>query len=81
MTRYVLRYTGAGPVPPADVEAVRAAARVVDVAGRNLLVEAPERRMRTVAAGLADWVVAPETTVPVPRTRPRVHAGAARPPR
>ena len=78
MTRYVLRYTGAGPVPTADVERVRACASVLDTAGRTLLVDGPARRLRTMVAGLGDWVVAPEVVEPLPSTRPRVQPAAGR---
>ena len=80
MTRYVLRYTGTGPVPTDDVERVRTCAHVIDTAGRTLLVEGSARRVRAMVAGLGDWVAAPETVVPMPPARPRVrparHAGA-----
>ena len=78
MSRYVLRYTGTGPVPTGDLERVRACAHVVDVAGRTLLVGGAARRVQAVVHQLDGWVASPETVVPVPRTRPTVHAAAAR---
>ncbi len=72
MTRYVLRYTGAGPVPAADLSQVRTRARVVDTDGRTLLVEAPRARVDALVRGLHDWVAAPETVVPLAPARPRV---------
>ena len=50
MTRYVLRYTGAGPVPADDLTQVKARARVVDADGRTLLVEAPRGRVTALVA-------------------------------
>lgn len=76
MTRYVLRYTGVGPVPAADVSQVRTRARVVDTDGRMLLVEAPNARITALVRSLPGWVATPETVVPLAPARPRV-----RPPR
>lgn len=72
MTRYVLRYTGAGPVPAADLDRVRQRARVVDADGRTLLVEAPRARVTALVDGLHDWVATPETVIPLAPARPRV---------
>ena len=72
MTRYVLRYTGAGAVPDRDLDRVRERARVVDGEGRTLLVEAPKGRVTALVADLPGWVAAPETVVPLPPTRPVV---------
>jgi hypothetical protein len=79
MARYVLRYTGAGPVPAADLDEVRQRAHVVDAHGRMFLVEAPKARVQTLVKGLAEWVATPETVVPLPPSRPVVRATAKRP--
>lgn len=77
MTRYVLRYTGEGPVPADEVEQVREAAHVVDEHGRTLLVEAPRARVQTLVKQLPRWVASPETVLVLPPTRPVVKTAKA----
>lgn len=74
MARFVVRYTGAGPVPAADLDRLRQRARVVDAHGRTVLVEAGRTRPGTLVDGLEGWVATPETVVPCPTTRPTVPA-------
>jgi hypothetical protein len=76
MARFVLRYTGTGPVPASDVDRVRMRARVVDAHGRTLLVEGSRARLAALADDLPGWVAAPETVVPLPPVRPRVKPAA-----
>lgn len=78
MARYVLRYTGTGPVPSADLDRVEARARVVDRAGPTLLVEGTRARVDALVKTLPHWVAAPETVVALSPTRPQVRA-AGRP--
>lgn len=78
MTRYVLRYTGRGPVPAADVARVRERTRVLDAQGRTLLVEAPAGGADEVIDGLDGWVGTPEHVVPLVPVRPRVRATRVR---
>ena len=77
MTRYVLRYTGEGPVPADDLDQVREHTHVVDASGRTLLVEAPKARVATLVKHLSQWVAAPETVVALPPSRPQVQPVAA----
>ena len=77
MTRFVLRYTGTGTVPADDVERVRARARVVEVAGRTVLVDGSARQVGAVVADLEGWVAVPETMVPRAPTRPSLKAATA----
>ena len=72
MTRYVLRYTGAGLVPARDLDLVRERAWVVDEQGRLLLGEGSKDRMVALGEELPGWVAAPESVVPLPPARPQV---------
>ena len=68
--RFVLRYRGEGPKPPADVARVRDLADdVVDSSARMLLVESDDEPLRALVDSLPDWVMAPEQTFSVPDTR------------
>jgi len=78
MARYVLRYTGTGPVPDADLDRVRARTRVVDQAGPTLLVDGTRARVEALTQAMPLWVCAPETVVALAPTRPQVRA-ASRP--
>ena len=72
-SRFVLRYRGEGPLPPADVAQVAglAGAAVVDSSPRMLLVECDPEPLEALVDALADWVMAPEQHVPLPDTRRR----------
>lgn len=78
MTRYVLRYTGRGPVPTADLARVRRRARVVDTGDRTLLVEVSADRADALVESMPGWVGAPETVVHLDPVRPRVRATRVR---
>ena len=72
MARYILRYTGAGPVPVADMSRIEArdGVRVLDRSGRMVLVELESAVAHGLSGELSGWVVEPEVTHPVPDTRP-----------
>jgi hypothetical protein len=74
MTRYILRFRGAGAKPAADVERVRALphATVLDDTRRMLLVEAPAEELEGVLKDLPDWSVSEEQVVTLPDPRPHV---------
>ena len=75
MARYILRYSGSGAAPAADVERIRVhpAAKVVDdTSSRMMLVDVDEADAPTLAAELPGWVVARDQTIPLPDTRARV---------
>jgi hypothetical protein len=77
--RFILRYTGDGAAPDAHVACLRATpgTKVLDEANRMLLVEGCEPDLQAATRALGDWVVTPETTVPVPDTRKKVRGGPA----
>jgi hypothetical protein len=75
MSRFILRYTGSGSAPDADLAAVRrAGASVVDCSARMMLVEATPAIVDQVVHTLTGWIASPEQAVPRPRTRPTVAA-------
>lgn len=73
MARYVLRFTGSGPRPAADLERIRSArdVTVLDDSARMLLVEAPAERVRKLIGSLPGWTSSPERTIQLPDPRPR----------
>jgi len=77
MGRYILRFVGKGPMPTADLEQLRSVPgmNVLDASSpKMLLVLAPGERLRPVVKSLHDWVLAEETTVPLPDVRVKVRA-------
>lgn len=72
---FILRFTGGGPAPEEDIERIRAldGARIVEVAGRMLLVEAPAEEIERLVGSLDGWVMSAERAVrrPDPRRRAR----------
>ncbi len=72
--RFVLRFTGEGPAPSADVERVRElpGTTVVDASARMLLVESGAEHLARLVDDLDHWVMAPERTYAVPDTRKKV---------
>ena len=75
MARWILRYRGPGRRPDADVERLAAVpdVEILDDTRRTLLVAGAEEVLRSALAALPDWVMAAESTVPLPdvRRRPR----------
>jgi len=73
MGTYILRYTGSGRRPAADVRRIRATPKlaVLDDAPRMLLVEASAQRVKALAASLRGWVCNPERTIRLPDPRPK----------
>ncbi len=72
-SRFVLRYRGDGPMPPAEVAQVSALADavVVDSSPRMLLVDCDPEPLEALVDALPNWVMAPEQHFPVPDTRRR----------
>jgi len=72
MGRYILRYTGSGRRPAADLRRIRATPKltVLDEAARMLLVEARAQPLRQVVSSLPGWVCSPERSIRLPDNRP-----------
>jgi len=72
MSRFVLRYRGAGSAAPEDIARLRTLpdTAILDQTGRMLLVEAPETMSAALGEALPGWAISPERMVPVPTTRP-----------
>jgi hypothetical protein len=75
VSRYVLRYRGSGPAPPADLDRVRSdpRLRVVDEAPRMLLVETSDADAKSLRSELEGWLVSEEQIYASidPRMKPR----------
>lgn len=76
--RFILRFTGTGSIPSADIERIRAlpGIDVIDSTSRMLLVEAPEDEVMSLVQSMPEWVLSPEQTVDRPDPRPRVREEA-----
>ena len=71
----MLRYSGEGPKPDADVARVHELSDAVvldDSSSRMLLVEADPEPLRDLVDGLPDWVMGPDVAYEVPDTRKKV---------
>ena len=77
MSRFVLRYRGAGQPPVGELARIEQSLHVLDRSPRMLLVEGSGRGIRQVLAGLPGWVAAEEAVVPVPTTGPALAPGAS----
>ncbi len=78
MARFVLRFTGSGPLPASTAQRLGALAdfSVVDQTGRMFLVEGPNdiSRLRQQFGDDEHWLIAPENfgvTIPDPIPRPK----------
>ncbi len=73
-SRFVLRYSGEGPKPAADVARLQelAGAVIVESSARMLVVEAKPEPLRDVVDALPDWVMGPDMSYDVPDTRKKV---------
>ena len=71
--RFILRYTGAGPTPQAQVVHLKRVpgTKVLDASDRMLLVEGRQQELESFAHSCG-WVIAPEKTIPVPDTRKKI---------
>jgi hypothetical protein len=75
MGRYILRFTGKGSAPDADLERIHAApgVDVLDKASpKMLLVKADTSAVADLTESLSGWTCAPEQTVPLPDPRPKL---------
>jgi hypothetical protein len=77
--RFILRYRGSGTPGPELGARLRRhpAVTVLDESPRMLLVEAPALVVDELAPEHPGWTVSRETTVPVPRARPRLRRPAS----
>jgi hypothetical protein len=76
MDRFILRFTGQGAMPAADVSRIRAHPDVTvsDTSSRMLLIEATQPAADQLAQQLPDWVCTPERTYPRPDPRPKLRS-------
>jgi hypothetical protein len=73
MGRFILRFTGRGTAPGADLQQIRSApgVTVLDSSSpRMLLVEAAPRTVKQLAEAMPGWIYTREQTVPLPDPRP-----------
>jgi hypothetical protein len=75
MSRFILRFTGQGATPDADLTQIRSApgVTVLDSSSqRMLLVEAAPRAVKQLAEALPGWVCTREQTIPLPDPRRKI---------
>jgi hypothetical protein len=75
--KFILRFRGRGPVPPEDVERIRALRNttVLDASSRMLLVEGPEAELKALVAQMPDWLLSEERMFALPDPRPKPRRG------
>jgi hypothetical protein len=75
-SKYILRYTGKGPIPADDLERIRSldALEVIDATSRMLLVESTESALKSLEASMPEWVVSRQRSISLPDPRPKVIA-------
>ena len=76
MGRYILRFTGRGAAPDADLKRIRATpdVTVLDTSSRMLLVEAPLDTVSQLTETLPRWTFTREQMVPLPNPRPKIRS-------
>ena len=75
MARFILRFTGKGNAPDADLELLRASPQVKivdDSSARMLLVEGIESDVRPLVEKMGGWILVPETFTKRPDPRVRI---------
>lgn len=75
MSRFILRFRGAGPAAEGEIQRIKAVNRltVIDASSpRMLLVEAPREELEKLLAELPGWQMAEEKGIPLPDTRLKV---------
>lgn len=75
MGRFILRFTGRGPAPDAQVAQIRSAPglTILDTSSpRMLLVQASPETIGRLAEALAGWTCSREQTIPLPDPRPKI---------
>lgn len=72
--RFILRYRGKGSIPNEDLERIRSLsdAQIIDSTSRMLLIEAPDKELKSVLSSMSEWIVAEETHIPLPDPRPKL---------
>jgi hypothetical protein len=79
MAKYILRFTGSGEKPAADVKSIRkrAGVTILDEAPRMLLVQCAKPRAKQLVDKLENWVMSEERSVELPNPRPKVRSKRA----
>jgi len=80
MKKYILRFTGSGAKPAADVARIRKSGGVtiLNESPRMLLVQcATKARAKQLVDHLENWVMSEERTVELPNPRPKVRSKRA----
>jgi len=79
MKKFILRFTGNGPKPAADVTHIRECegVTILNEAPRMLLVQCTKTRAKQLVEELDKWVMSEERTVELPNPRPKVRSKRA----
>jgi len=77
MGRFILRFTGRGAPPDADLVQIRSApgVTVLDRASpRMLLVQASPEAIHQMTEALSGWIYSREQMIPLPDPRPKIRS-------
>ena len=80
MSRFILRYSGAGTALPELTERLReiAGIKVLDSSARMFLLEGKQPDLDRVVKDLTGWQLIPESFTPLPDPRPKLGRRSAR---
>ncbi len=80
MSRFILRYSGAGTALPELTERLReiAGIKVLDSSARMFLLEGSQPDLDRAVKDIAGWQLIPESFTPLPDPRPKLGRRAAR---
>ena len=80
MGRYILRFTGGGRRPSADMKRLREDPKltVLDDSAHMFLVEGSEEQVRRVVGSMPGWSWSPERAIRLPDSRPKPRRGPER---
>jgi hypothetical protein len=72
--RYILRFSGPGPIPEQDRKRIGSAkgVKIVDGSSRMLLIESNAVNAEQLIESKPDWKLIPEQTIGLPDPRPKV---------
>lgn len=74
MSRFVLRFSGAGMAPVELARHLRSIAgvKVLDSSPRMFLIESAKPALEQMAEKLSGWQIVPESFTPLPDPRPKI---------
>src|SRR5258705_2807020 len=72
--RFILRYRGGGSIPEEDLARIRSLSdiKIIDASPRMLLIEAPDKELRSAVSSMPQWILTEERLTSIPDPRPKL---------